>query len=243
MRALSATELLSVWERCAGQRSEARALALLSIACEEIPVAELARLAIGVRDTYLLELRERTFGSRFVAVVECPACSQPLELSFETADIRVAPQPEISQTLSVERDGCVATLRLPNSLDLAELATADGRDPRRKLFERCVLEAYRGENALDARELPDSFANHAAQRMAERDPQATIELALNCSQCSHVWTALLDVVAFFWSEIQAWSVRVLRDVHELASAYGWPEADILTLSPVRRQAYLDLVRA
>jgi hypothetical protein len=240
---MSATELLTVWERCAGQRSEARALALLSMACEEIPVVELARLAIGVRDAQLLELRERTFGSQFAAVVECPACSHALELSFETADILAAQQPQSAQTLSVECDGYVATVRLPNSLDLAELATAAESEPRRKLFERCVLEAHRGEEALDARELPDSFANHAAQRMAEQDPQAIIELAMNCSQCSHAWNALLDVVAFFWSEIQAWSVRMLRDVHELASAYSWREADILALSPARRQAYLDLVRA
>jgi hypothetical protein len=35
----------------------------------------------------------------------------------------------------------------------------------------------------------------------------------------------------------------LRDVHELASAYGWRESEILALSPQRRQAYLELVRA
>ena len=36
-------------------------------------------------------------------------------------------------------------------------------------------------------------------------------------------------------------VRFLRDVHTLASTYGWREADILALSPWRRQYYLALI--
>src|SRR5262245_46738203 len=98
MRALSAAELLSIWERCAAQRSQAGALALLSVACDDIPVSELAQLAIGARDKQLLELRERTFGSHFAAVVECPAWSRALELNFETADIRVS-RPQCPQSL------------------------------------------------------------------------------------------------------------------------------------------------
>lgn len=243
MRALSASELLTVWERFAAQRSDALALALLSVACDDTPDSELAQLAIGERDSRLLELRERMFGSYFAAVVECPNCSNALELSFKAADIRVSAQPQHPQGLMVERDGYTAKFRLPNSLDLAEFATAGGPGPRRRLFERCVLEAHHGAQAIDAAALPESFANHVAEAMAAHDPQATIELAMNCPQCSHGWNALFDIVSFFWSEIQAWSVRILRDVHELASAYGWREADVLALSPARRQIYLDLIHA
>jgi hypothetical protein len=34
---------------------------------------------------------------------------------------------------------------------------------------------------------------------------------------------------------------MLRDVHALATAYGWREADIVAMSPWRRQVYLDMV--
>jgi hypothetical protein len=30
-------------------------------------------------------------------------------------------------------------------------------------------------------------------------------------------------------------------VHSLASAYGWSEAEIVRMSPMRRQRYLELV--
>ncbi|HEX2516118.1 MAG TPA: phage baseplate protein, partial [Chloroflexota bacterium] len=37
--------------------------------------------------------------------------------------------------------------------------------------------------------------------------------------------------------------RLLREVHTLARAYGWREAEILALPGRRRQTYLDLVGA
>jgi hypothetical protein len=66
---------------------------------------------------------------------------------------------------------------------------------------------------------------------------------LTCPQCAHQWQAPLDIVSFLWSEVHAWAIRLLREIHELASAYGWSEAEILALSPWRRRAYLELVNA
>ena len=64
--------------------------------------------------------------------------------------------------------------------------------------------------------------------------------ALYCPECGHRWHATFDIVSFFWSEIDAWAYRTLHQVHRLASAYGWREADILAMSPWRRQFYLSL---
>jgi hypothetical protein len=49
------------------------------------------------------------------------------------------------------------------------------------------------------------------------------------------------VVSFFWMEVESWAYRILRQVHALASAYGWSEGDILAMSPWRRQFYLEMV--
>ena len=77
--------------------------------------------------------------------------------------------------------------------------------------------------------------------MAQADPQADVQLALSCPACSHQWQSVFDIVSFFWSEMNAWAYRILREVHILASAYGWREADILAMSPYRRQLYLKMV--
>ena len=54
------------------------------------------------------------------------------------------------------------------------------------------------------------------------------------------WSAPLDVPAFVWAEVDAWTRRLLVEVHSLAAAYGWNEHEILALSPVRRLSYLEL---
>jgi hypothetical protein len=68
-----------------------------------------------------------------------------------------------------------------------------------------------------------------------------VQLSLTCPDCDARWDAPLDIASFLWSEVQAWALRTLADVHTLARAYGWAEADILALSPPRRQAYLELI--
>ena len=71
--------------------------------------------------------------------------------------------------------------------------------------------------------------------MSGADPMADIHLALNCPSCEHKWEAPFDIVAFLWREISAAARRLLREVHTLASAYGWTETEILALSPARRR--------
>ncbi|MEA1978379.1 MAG: phage baseplate protein, partial [Chloroflexota bacterium] len=66
-------------------------------------------------------------------------------------------------------------------------------------------------------------------------------MTLTCPECSHQWEVLFDIASFLWTEINNWAERTLRTVHQLASAYGWAEREILNLSPVRRQLYLGMV--
>ncbi len=76
--------------------------------------------------------------------------------------------------------------------------------------------------------------------MAEQDPQAEILLDVACPACGHAWQTLLDIVDFVWREVSAGATRLLEEVHTLARAYHWREADILALSSRRRQAYLEM---
>jgi hypothetical protein len=91
--------------------------------------------------------------------------------------------------------------------------------------------------------LPEAIVAAVSRRMNELDPQADTQIALACPECHHQWQTPLDPISYFWSEIQEWGHRILRDVHALASAYGWREVDVLALSAWRRQAYLELIGA
>jgi len=244
MRALTAQQLLVVWESGQGRSPAERALALLAAACPATSLESLARLSIGQRDARLLRLREWAFGSQLASVADCPQCGVRLEMSFAADDIRAGEESESSEPLSLGVEDYELSFRLPNSADL--MAVSNGGDRsliKQTLIERCILQASHRGAATMTSQLPESVVTAISERMAEADPQADVQLALDCPDCGHEWRAGFDIVSFFWSEIGVWAKRMLREVHVLASAYGWREDDILAISPWRRQIYLEMLRA
>ena len=134
-------------------------------------------------------------------------------------------------------------LRLLTSRDLAAAHDADPAERRQILLDRCVVSATRDGAPATADQLPAEIVDAAARRLAEADRQADTQLAMSCPSCGHQWRAPFDILLFFWAELEAWAGRMLREVHVLASIYGWSERDILSLGPVRRRHYLGMVGA
>jgi hypothetical protein len=240
VRALSASQLLAVWERGLHADPTWRALALLSEACPDRDAESLSHLTIGQRDGLLLRLREWTFGPQVTALAACSGCGEQIELSFGSADLH-GPEPEPEASVAV--NGFTLRLRPPNTSDLTAASHPDLAVARVQLLERCLLAARHLDTPVEAAQLPAAVLDAAERRLAEADPQADIALAVECPACGARRAAAFDIVSYFWREIEAWAVRVLRDVHALATAYGWSEREILALSPLRRQCYLDLVGA
>jgi hypothetical protein len=244
MRSLSAPELLRAWERGLNQPLLQRALELLSLAYPQASSGSLHRLAIGKRDAELLSLRERIFGPEMICVAVCPECGLQLDLALDTTEIQAAGAAEPDTRLALSMDGYELQFRQPSSEDLA--AALDPDDPagsEARLLGLCVLSAEREGEPVSSDELPDEVAAAISERMASADPLADIQLAVSCPSCSHQWRATFDIVSFLWREVECLATRLLREVHALASGYGWSENDILTLSPARRQFYLDMVEA
>ena len=131
--------------------------------------------------------------------------------------------------------------RLPNSHDLAAVSgSSDPTAARVLLLERC-LAARKAGQPVPASTLPTGVVEAVEARMSKLDPQGETILELRCAACGHQWRAALDIGRFFWQELAAEARRLLREVHLLASAYGWGEAEILALTPARRDAYLAQV--
>ena len=237
LRALSAADLLDTWEQARAQPPHQRALVLLAAACPESPPAALAQLSIGRRDAILLTLREWAFGPQLRSLATCPGCGEQLALAFDAADIRALPA-DMPAELTTDVDGYCVRFRLPNSLDLAAIAgSADTTMARNNLLARCLIAVE------PAGELTDALAAAMAEQMALADPQADVQIALSCPACTRQWLATCDIASFLWDELDAWARRLLREVHTLAAVYHWHEAEILTMSPWRRQYYLELVQA
>jgi hypothetical protein len=241
MRALSDSELLSLWERGRTCPPARQALVLLAAAFPDTPPEALAAFSIGERDACLLTLHECTFGSELVSLVLCPACGERLELTFDVADIRATPEVAQAESFALSLDGYTVRFRLPNSLDLMAIADQPDADASQMLLERCLLAAEYADEDRAAEQLPTEVLEAVGAQMARADPQADVQLVLDCPACSLHWPAVFDIVSFFWAEIETWAYRTLREIHLLASSYGWREADILAMSQWRRQCYLEIV--
>lgn len=264
MRPLTTTELFQAWETGMDQSMASRALTLLQAANPEQDGRVLASLSVGERDGLLLTLREWTFGPRLTALAACPQCQERVEFEFETQSIRVPAlvqansagaerQPsgsgEAAQFQAViaahsedpdRQNPFEVSFRLPTAADMVALVGLS-TEPRTWLLQRCILSAASQGQKLPAAELPPAVIEALETRMAELDAQAVVELALTCPSCGRQWAESFDILAYFWSEIQRWAQQILVSIHTLARAYGWREADILALSPRRRQIYMQMV--
>jgi hypothetical protein len=241
MQPLTTRALLDVWEAGQQQPWPERALTLLAASDRGTPADEWASLNVGERDRQLMLLREWTFGPIAQAIVPCTRCAERLEFEIDVAAMRQQDSGQAKGQQHVEIDGYSIVFRLPTGGDLA-VAAADANVDRAAdtLFARCVVDAASDGGSRPIRSLPPQVRAAVVARMAAADPLADIRLDLHCPACDHAWQSPFDIVRFFWTEVHAWAVRLLRDVHALAGAYGWREADILAMTAWRRSIYLEL---
>jgi hypothetical protein len=267
--ALNASNLLSTWEQGTTQHPLERAVRLLHLAWPHKSAVEWANVSVGERDRQLLRLREQLFGPTVEATTRCPKCGNELELTFTARDLEstvvatlsdepdpgtAGVPPAVNDTGAVvtsRRDACdprkvvsgeyEIDYRLPTTADLLEIANGP-RQSLTALLDRCVVVRH-PNGPVQATDLPAAVIEKLSHSMAEADPYAEIQIAMDCAGCSHRWSMVFDVVSYLWGEIEDWAERLLRDVHSLASAYGWSERDIVGMSALRRRLYLELANA
>jgi hypothetical protein len=251
---LTDAEILRAWESGQARHPLDREIVLLALGMPADAAPEtLSALPVGRRDGLLLALRRLTFGPQLESRAVCPNCHEEIEFGVASRTLE-ALQPETPwpETFEVSCPPFHMRARLPTSRDLASIATfnpdADNSaaDAREALLRRCILAATE-DGALgapsapvDIKALPAASIEELAARILELDPLAEIQLALHCAACDHHWSVMLDIGAFLWIEVEARAQRLLQMVGTLARAYGWSEAAILEMNPVRRQVYLEL---
>jgi hypothetical protein len=188
---------------------------------------------------------ERLFGETLDAFAECPQCAERLEYSMSTLDLEMTPSTvQPPDNLALESGGFSLRLRLPDSLDLSAASQCETVAAARSLLaRRCILHADEHGSAVPAEDLPESVIERIAACLSEADPQAERLINLTCAACSHRWQVTLDIERFLWVKVASLAKRLLREVHILARAYAWREADILSMSAARRQSYLEMAGA
>lgn len=237
MRILNNLDFLDLWESGSRRHPLDRALLALGAAFPESSFESIAAWPVGRRNKALIQLHCSWFGPKIPGVIPCRRCGEKLEIDL---DGRI--MAEIGHDAAGVSDETIdfngQTFRLPNTRDLACIVRET--DPQRAailLLERCRMETS-GTIAWSDGDLAE-----IGERMARADPLAEIQVSLRCPDCGNEWEEAFDVVAFLWADISALVRRLVSETHVLASAYGWSEGEIMSMSESRRALYLEMAQS
>jgi hypothetical protein len=237
MSDLTAADVLALWERAVGRPPADRAL-VLAAGFSGVTSASAAGLTVGDCDRRLMAAHRGLFGRRVTGRADCPACGEQLELELDLGELDVPPAAPAGP-LAV--GGCDVEWRLPSAGDVADVARISPRDAAQDaLVGRCVTRITRGGEPVAPTEWPAELTNALAEAVSATDPLTDLGLELMCVRCGHGWLVGFDPAAFLWTELDTLARRLFGEVHRLATAYGWCEADILTMSSARRATYLRM---
>jgi hypothetical protein len=243
METPSAVVLLDTWERGQQRGPAHRGLFLLQAAFPDVPGDQLADIPIGGRNRLLLALRARLFGLDLEGVTVCKGCGETLEAQLPLPpENELAPIPP-ANIHDLSCDGTDIRYRLPTTADIMKLPACELDVAVRWLLLRCIVGVTHDGVDEPASALPLETAERVARALSESDPDGVVELIVTCPHCEESTAVQLDPATFLWDEVDQWAWRVVGEVHDLATAYGWSESEILAMTPWRRQAYLELLPA
>jgi len=245
MRQLSGELLLTALDLGAQDTYLGRILTMLALAHPETSREQIAAWSLQDIIIELLTLRAISFGPELAGYVACPACGARLEFTL--------PIPPVVESLHKSKSTiqrCAIgetnfTMRAVTAADLFSVNTIpDLPSARKRLLASCIRET--NDEGTDKEiyaelERPD-FMRLALRTFEQLQSSSEISIDLQCAECSRAHAIDLDLGRFVWTEVRHAASRLMREVHELASAYGWQEASILAMSSNRRNAYLEMAR-
>ncbi len=182
-----------------------------------------AEQSLGECNRQLAQLHQQVVGSAVEAVVTC-ACGEVLEVELPREEVAAAPDPAPRVEISAP---VPRRFRLPH---LSEISLA-GQPIA--LAARCALD--------DGGPLPEVFLDALDTAWAKADPVAEIILDLACPVCGETVMARADLALFVAHDLDLKVQGLVAEIHALAHAYGWTEAEVLAVPPGRRRAYGALI--
>jgi len=246
MQALAGERLLTAWDQCLHESDLGRPLTLLAIASPERTRENLASLSLAELNLELWRLRQITFGEQLRATLPCPSCSAQVEFTLALPEVVKPLEGLLLSAGGVEKqwEGWRIAVKpvASNDVEIALRATNTGR-AKQILLERCISLTTSSGTFARWDEAPLEVREFAMVLIEEVHDAAEFTCVTICPQCGAEEVNDLDIGRLLWFEVRSAAKHLLREVHELASAYGWGESVILAMSAQRRQVYLSMVRA
>lgn len=234
--------LLRAWEHAADVMPAARGAVLVNEAglVEDLDAA--VDLPVDQLATLVARLHHEAFGPTAEGILECDVCGEALEVEVPldlvaAGSVGGAAAAQTGARLVTLGSGRQVRVRVPTTRDLLAVRARD--DVAAALLARCVsnVDGAGPPPFLDSADL--AVVDAAVEDLAGA---AAVVVRARCPQCGASLSAPVDVATFLWNRVEREAPVGLAEVADLASTFGWAEADILRLTPIRRGAYLALVR-
>jgi len=169
--------------------------------------------------------------------IACPRCGARLEFGWDLRQAVLEASP--SRVFEAQLDGLQVRVRMPSSADVMAIEGAtsvvEGED---LLWRRCVSAQTPDGTLISGSELTPVQRAQVERSMDEAGVQSDVHFDLSCAECGASWDAPLDAGQLLWMELARSAQQALIHVDALARRYGWSEAQILGMSPRRRELYL-----
>jgi hypothetical protein len=197
-------------------------------------------LTASDRDRLLAHVYSRNFGRKVQSTVRCVHCRELFDLEFDIeqlARVLDPPWPACVEALADRtfRLPMGVRFRLPTGEDEVWLSETCGTEPERALalLQRCLIEPQEG---VSERELAA-----VEEAMEEIAPVLDLDLGAQCPECRTKQPVYFSVQFYLLRAIQQGWKQTVREVHLLATAYGWTLQEILGLPRSQRRQFVQLI--
>lgn len=189
----------------------------------------------------LLAVAIATLGKQIEVRLHCakPACGAELALDLDLT--KFLPAPDLHSVNCSVGGEHTLSLRVPTGADqikwLEVPRAAVGPDLASTLA-RDLVAGVDGAAPAEEWEIPSAWLPAIEEALEQADPLTNLELRSQCPACGAEVATPFDLEATLLKLLVGRPARLLDDVHQLASAYHWSEAEILALPSHRRHEYL-----
>lgn len=185
-----------------------------------------------------LMIRRSWLGDAIRTDIACPDpdCRERIDVSFGIESYIEHHRPRRPRGVTqgpgegwFELAGAAVRFSIPTAADLLEAASASR--PADMLSARCV----------DAAEISPALARRLDRALTALAPSFDDLLGGSCPACKHEVTMRFDPLAYTLAELRTAFSGIYLETHALATAYGWPEQEILALPRSRRRRYVSII--
>ena len=205
--------------------------------------ATVAALSVGDRQFLMGRLAVGLgLGESWLTAV-CGRCGERFDFSVDYRDLPVKEAGEGYPLAEVETSVGPCSFRVPTGADQEILAGLDDSEAFRSLLGRCLVAPTGPEGDGSSRgEKADGFTPDDAARIETAleavAPEVAVSVQAACPACGTPHGIDVDPYRVLSHQTAG---GLLQEIHILASAYHWSEAEILALPLKRRRSYLDLI--